>query len=90
MSYAGVDYDDGWYRREAETALSEARTEIERLQAALADAERIGAERALTAAADEVRRVRLHGLRPDEDYGPYSESFEAWLRARTENVEAVV
>lgn len=41
-----------------------------------------GEAAALTAAADDVRRIRTEGLRPDERSGPYTESFEQWLRAR--------
>lgn len=46
------------------------------------DAEDRGARRALLTAVDEVKRVRVDGLREDEDYGPSSRSFEDWLRGR--------
>lgn len=52
------------------------------VEAIVARRERAAAERALREAADQVRRVRTQGLLPGEIYGPASEAFEYWLRAR--------
>jgi len=50
------------------------------LAAAVPHIERAAAGNALDAAADEVKRIREHGLLPHEHYGPYDTGFEKWLR----------
>lgn len=66
-------------------AKDEPPSEMDRLlaeNATLRQQVQIAHTEALNAAADDVARVREHGLRPDEHYSPYTKGFETWLRNR--------